>query len=210
MPGLVYIVDDDPSCLTAMASRLKQAGYDVAVYASAQAFLDGSPSDSVPSCILLDLQIPELDGPTLQMRLRERGSMLPIIFLSGYSDIPATVRAIKAGADDFFTKPVSSTDLLPAIERALAHHQASREQQTKLDVIHDRIKTLTRRERQVFDLVVRGNTNKRMAQTLGTTERTVKAHRHGVMEKMQVRSLAELVSLAERIGPISPTTEQTL
>ncbi|MET4481214.1 LuxR C-terminal-related transcriptional regulator [Bradyrhizobium sp. F1.13.3] len=148
-----------------------------------------------------------MDGLALQKKLSELGSMLPIIFLTGYPDIPATVRAIKGGADDFFTKPVSSNDLLPAIERALARHHASREQQTKLDVIHDRIKTLTPRERQVFDLLVRGNTSKRMGQTLGTTERTIKAHRHGVMEKMQVGSLAELVSLAERIGALSPTPE---
>ncbi|MET4042077.1 FixJ family two-component response regulator [Bradyrhizobium sp. RT6a] len=206
----MHIVDDDPSFRTAMERHLKHAGYEVAVYASAQALLDRLPTVPIPSCILLDVQIPDLDGLALQKKLSELGSMLPIIFLTGYPDIPATVRAIKAGADDFFTKPVSSDDLLPAIERALAHHQASREQQTKLGVIHARIRTLTPRERQVFDLVIRGNINKQIAHTLGTTERTIKAHRHGVMEKMQVRSLAELVSVAERIGAISPTTEHTL
>src|SRR6185436_13332862 len=117
---------------------------------------------------------------------------------SGYLDVRVTVRAIKAGAENFFTKPISSDDLLPAIERALAHHQASREQQTKRDVIHTRIGTLTPRERQVFDLVIRGQTNKQAARALGCTERTIKAHRHNVMEKMQVKSLAELVSIAER------------
>lgn len=210
MPGCVHIVDGDANFAAAMERRLMHAGHEVAVYASAQALLDRLPSVSIPSCILLDVQIPDLDGLALQTKLSELGSILPIIFLSGSPDIPATVRAIKAGADDFFTKPVSSGDLLPAIERALAHHHASREQQTKLDVIRARIRTLTSRERQVFDLVVRGNTNKRMAHILGTTERTIKAHRHGVMEKMQVRSLAELVSVAERIGAFSSPAEHTL
>ncbi|MET4276490.1 MULTISPECIES: response regulator [unclassified Bradyrhizobium] len=209
MTGCVHIVDDDANFAAAMKRRLMHAGYEVAVYASAQALLDGLLSVTIPSCILLDVQIPDLDGLALQKKLSELGSVLPIIFLSGYPDIPVTVRAIKAGADDFLTKPVSSDDLLPAIERALARHQASREQQTKLDVIHARIRTLTPRERQVFDLVVRGNMNKQIAHTLGTTVRTIKAHRHGVMEKMQVQSLAELVSLAARIGALASGTEQT-
>ena len=200
MPGCVHIVDDDARFATAMERRLKHAGYEVAVYASAQVLLDRLPSVSIPSCILLDVQIPDLDGPALQKRLNELGSTLPIIFLSGYADIPATVRAIKAGAHDFFTKPVSSDDLLPAIERAFAHHQATREQQTKHDFIHARIATLTPREREVFLLVIRGNLNKQVARVLGCTERTIKAHRQRVMEKMQAEHVAELVSLAERVG----------
>ncbi|OSI24467.1 response regulator transcription factor [Bradyrhizobium canariense] len=200
MPGLVHIVDDDPSFLTAMERHLKHAGYDVAVYASAQALLDRLPGDSVPSCILLDVQIPDLDGPALQTRLRELGSTLPIIFLSGYRNIPLTVKTIKAGAEDFLTKPVSSEDLLRAIAGALAHHQSSQDLQNMLSMARARLSKLTPRERQVFDLIVRGRINKQIAHALGTTERTIKAHRHGVMEKLQVRSLAELVSLAERIG----------
>ena len=200
MPGYVHIVDDDARFATAMERRLKHADYEVAVYASAQELLDRLASVSIPSCLLLDVQIPDLDGPALQRRLSELGSTLPIIFLTGYLDIPATVRAIKAGAEDFFTKPVSSDDLLPAIERALAHHQASSEQKTKLDIVYARIGRLTPRERQVFELVVGGNTNKQIGGALGATERTIKAHRHRVMEKMQVRTLPELVSLAERIG----------
>ena len=121
------------------------------------------PSDRIPSCILLDVQIPDLDGPALQRRLSELGSTLPIIFLTGYPDIPVTVRTIKAGAENFFTKPVSSEALLPAIEGALVHYQASREQQAKLDVVHARLATLTPRQRQVFDLIVVGNTNKHIA-----------------------------------------------
>lgn len=208
MSGLVHIVDDDASFRNAMERRLKQAGYEVATYALAQHLLDSMPSESVPSCILLDVQIPGVNGVTLQTRLSELGSTLPIIFLTAHADIRVTVRAIKAGADDFLTKPVTSDNLLRAIERALARHQTSRDLQNKLDVVRARIGTLTPRERQVFELVIRGKTNKDVARALGRTERTIKAHRQRVMEKMRVQSLAELVSLAERVGVLdsAPTT----
>jgi RNA polymerase sigma factor (sigma-70 family) len=199
--GLVHIIDDDLSFLTAMERHLEHAGYEVAVYASAQALLDRLPSDdSVPGCILLDVRIPGIDGLALQKRLKELGSTLPIIFVSGHVDIPVTVRALKDGAEDFLTKPVTSDDLLTAIERAFARRRAFREQQTKLDVVRALIAKLTPRERQVFELIVAGKTNKQIGSILGATERTIKAHRHGVMEKMQVRTLAELVSVAERVG----------
>ncbi|MET4121576.1 FixJ family two-component response regulator [Bradyrhizobium sp. JR1.5] len=209
MFGLVHIVDDDPSFRGAMERHLKHAGYQVAVYASAQELLDRLPSDGSPGCILLDVQMPDLDGPALQKTLGEFGSALPIIFLSGHTDIPITVRAIKAGARDFLSKPVSSEDLLRAIAGALAHHQSTLDLQNKVSATRARLATLTPRERQVFNFIVRGKINKQIAHALGTTERTIKAHRHGVMEKMQVRSLAELVSLAERIGALSPNTEHT-
>jgi RNA polymerase sigma factor (sigma-70 family) len=199
--GLVHIVDDDLSFLTAMERHLKHAGYEVAVYASAQALLDRLPSDdSVPGCILLDVRIPGIDGLALQKRLKELGSTLPIVFVSGHVDLPVTVRAIKDGAEDFLTQPVTSDDLLTAIERAFARRRAFREQQTKLDVVRALIAKLTPRERQVFELIVAGKTNKQISSILGAGERTIKAHRHGVMEKMQVRTLAELVSVAERVG----------
>jgi len=201
--GLVHIVDDDLSFLTAMERHLKHAGYEVAVYASAQALLDRLPSDdSVPGCILLDVRIPGIDGLALQKRLKELGSTLPIVFVSGHVDIPVTVRALKDGAEDFLTKPVTSDDLLTAIERAFARRRAFREQQTKLDVVRALIAKLTPRERQVFELIVAGKTNKQIGSILGTTERTIKAHRQQVMEKMQVRTLAELVAVAERVGVI--------
>ena len=209
MQACVHIVDDDASFRTAMERRLKRAGYEVATYASAQHLLDRLPSESVPSCLLLDVRIPELSGPELQERLSELGSTLPIIFLTGHPDIPATVRAIKAGADDFLTKPVSSDDLLQAIERAIAHHEVTRGLKSKLDVVRAHVAALTPRERQVFDLVIRGDTNKHVARALGCTERTIKAHRHRVMEKMQVRSLPELVSLAERVGIASAAGQTT-
>ena len=201
--GCVHIVDDDASFRKAMERRLTKAGYEVATYASAQHLLDRLPSESLPSCILLDVRIPELSGPELQERLSELGSTLPIIFLTGHPDIPTTVRTIKAGADDFLTKPVSSDDLLHAVERAIAHHQVTFGLKSKLDVVRAHIAALTPRERQVFALIIRGNTNKQVARALGGTERTIKAHRHRVMEKMQVQSLAELVSLAERAGVMS-------
>ncbi|WP_342804230.1 response regulator [Bradyrhizobium sp. CSA112] len=201
----MHIVDDDASFRAAMERRLTKAGYEVATYASTQHLLDRLPSEGVPSCVLLDVRIPELSGPELQERLGKLGLTLPIIFLSGHPDIPATVRAIKAGADDFLIKPVSSDVLLQAIERAIAHHELTRALKCKLDIVRARIGTLTPRERQVFELVVRGNSNKMVARALGGTERTIKAHRHRVMEKMQVRSLPELVSLAERVGMGSAT-----
>ena len=205
MQGCVHIVDDDASFRTAMERRLTHAGYEVASYASALDLLVNLPAESIPSCILLDVRIPGLDGPALQKRLGELGSTLPIIFLTGYLDIPVTVHAIKAGAADVLTKPVSSDDLLRAIERAIAHHEVTRALKNKLDVVRAHVAALTPRERQVFDLVVRGNRNKQAADALGCTERTIKAHRQRVMEKMQVRTLPELVSLAERIGVASAT-----
>jgi len=199
MQGFVHVVDDDASFRTATERRLKHAGYGVATYASAQHLLDRLPSEGEPGCILLDVRIPGMSGPELQERLNELGSTLPIIFLTGHPDIPTTVRAVKAGADGFLTKPVSSDDLLRAIQRAIAQHEVTRGLKSKLDVVRSRIATLTPRQRQVFELVIRGNTNKHVARALGCTERTIKAHRHRVMEKMQVRSLPELVSVAERI-----------
>ena len=203
MPGLVHIVDDDAAFRTAMGRRLKHAGYEVATYASAQDLLDHLPNDSVLGCILLDVRLPDLSGPELQDRLRELGSTLPIIFLTGYADIATTVLAIRAGAEDFLIKPVSSDLLLQAIERAIARHNAKFRAKSNLAVALAHVAALTPREREVFDLVVRGQTNKHAARSLGCSARTIKAHRHRVMEKMEVGSLAELVSLAERVGALA-------
>ena len=204
MPGLVHVIDDDASFRTAVERRLKLAGYDVETYASAQQLLDRLPGAERPGCILLDVQMPGLNGLDLQSRLIERGSILPIVFVTGYADTPATVRAIKAGAEDFLTKPASSALLIDAIERAMARYESAHHQRNELDSLRGLVATLTRRERQVFNLIVRGKINKQIAHELGTTERTVKAHRHQVMEKMQVQSLAKLVSNAERLGMLDP------
>jgi FixJ family two-component response regulator len=200
LAGLVHVVDDDASFRAAIERRLKLAGYEVETYSSAQQLLDRLPGVETPGCILLDVQIPGLSGPELQNRLLELGSILPIVFVTGYADTPTTVLAIKAGAEDFLTKPVSSEQLLDAVARAMTRYDSTRSRQSKLDSLRGLVATLTRRERQVFDLIVRGKINKQIAYELGTTERTVKAHRHQVMEKMQARSLAELVSSAERLG----------
>jgi RNA polymerase sigma factor (sigma-70 family) len=201
----IHVVDDDSSFRTAVERCLKQAGYAVATYPSAQQLLDNLPDEDQPGCILLDVRIPDLSGPELQDRLAMIGSTLPIVFLTGYADVPTTVRTIKAGAEDFLTKPVPSGQLLRAIEQAMAHHEASRDVKRKLDALRELLATLTPRERQVFDHVVQGKINKQIARQLGPTERTIKAHRHRVMEKMKVQSLAELVSIAERLGILANT-----
>lgn len=207
MSGCVHVVDDDASFRTAIERRLKQAGYEVVTYPSGQHLLDRMPSESEMGCILLDVRVPGLSGPELQRRLSELGSTLPIVFLTGYPDVRTAVRTIKAGAEDFLTKPVSSDKLLRAIERAMARHEATRGLKSTLDVVRAHIGKLTPRERQVFERIARGQTNKQVANALGTTERTIKAHRQQVMEKMQVQSLAELVSLAQRVGVLGGTSD---
>jgi RNA polymerase sigma factor (sigma-70 family) len=204
LPGLVHVIDDDASFRTAVKRRLELAGYDVETYSSAQQLLDRLPDADAPGCILLDVQMPDLSGLELQSRLIERGSILPIVFVTGYADTPTTVRAIKAGAEDFLAKPISSEQLIDAIERALAHYESARHQQSEFNSLRRLVATLTPREREVFNLIIRGKINKQIAHEIGTTERTVKAHRHQVMEKMQVHSLAELVSNAERLGMLDP------
>jgi FixJ family two-component response regulator len=200
LPGFVHVVDDDASFRTAIERRLKKAGYEVVTYSSAQQLLDRLPNENESGCILLDVMIPGLSGPELQVCLGELGSTMPIVFLTGHADVPIAVKAIKSGADDVLTKPVSSEQLLHAIERAVAHHDVVRSQRGKLDVVRALIAKLTPRERQVFDLLIRGKINKQIASELGTTVRTIKAHRHQVMAKANVQSLVELVSMAERLG----------
>jgi FixJ family two-component response regulator len=187
-----------------MERRLKHAGYKVATYASALHLLVGLPNESVPSCILLDVRIPGLSGLDLQGRLKELGSMLPIIFLTGHADTPVAVQAIKAGADDFLIKPVSSDDLLHAVERAIGRHQVAHAQKVRLEQMSALVGSLTPRERQVFDLVVRGRMNKQIARELGAKERTIKAHRHAIMEKLGAQSIADLIAIANElhIAPI--------
>ena len=200
MATVVHVVDDDESFRTSTARLLRALGYEVMVYESAQALLEQLPDDGGASCVLLDVQIPGVSGPELQSRLVELGSALPIVFITGHGDIPMTVQAIKAGAEDFLTKPVPKDKLIDAIERAVSRHRIVREQYLRLQSQRSLIAKLTPRERQVFERVVRGKINKQIAFELGATERTIKAHRQRVMEKVGVQTLAELVSLAERAG----------
>jgi FixJ family two-component response regulator len=201
--SLVYIVDDDASYRVAIGRLLRASGYDVMEYASASQLLASPPDGSTASCIVLDVRMPGLSGPDLQERLAEVGSAVPIVFLTGHGNIPTTVRAMRAGAEDFLTKPVSAPTLLAAIQRAVARHQSRLEQQSRLEAERARLDQLTPREREVFGLVIRGRMNKQIAYELGMSERTVKAHRQHVMEKLQARSLAELVSMAERLGVLT-------
>ena len=207
---LVHVVDDNATFRKTIEGRLEQFGYAVSTYPSAQHLLDCLPSDAAPSCILLDVRMPLMSGPELQERLGELGSTLPIIFVTGYPDVRTTVRAIKAGGEDFLIKPVTSEQLLEAVERAIAHHNAVLQKKQARDAVLSRIATLTPRERQVFELVIRGKSNKAIANVLVSTVRTIKAHRRRVMEKMQARSVAELVSLAERVGTAPPSNGQTV
>jgi FixJ family two-component response regulator len=199
LPNVVYIVDNDVSFHTATRRRLRLVGYEVQVYSSAEQFLDQQRDDSRLGCLLVDVRIPGLSGPELQARLHEAGSTLPVVFISAYNDIKTVVQTVKAGAEDFLVKPVTSSVLLAAIERAIARHDVSRKLLSELNLLRARVATLTPRERQVFDLVIRGKTNKQIAFELGASERTIKAHRQMVMEKMEVRSLAELVLIAQRL-----------
>jgi Response regulator len=200
LPSVVYIVDDDVSFHTATRRRLQLAGYDVQVYSSAEQFLDQQRDDSRLGCLLIDVRIPGLGGRGLQAHLHEAGSTLPVVFISGDNDVETVVQTIKAGAEDFLIKPVTSDVLLAAIERAIARHDVSKKLLSELNLLRARVARLTPRERQVFDLLARGKINKQIAFQLGSTERTIKMHRHRVMEKMDVHSLAELILMAGRLG----------
>jgi RNA polymerase sigma factor (sigma-70 family) len=196
---LIHVVDDDEAYRTAVARLLEASGYRVALYASAGQLLATSPPVE-PGCILLDIQMEGLSGLELQEQLAAAGNRLPIVFLTGHADVPSSVRAIKAGAEDFLTKPAPKDVLLASVQRALARFRAAAENDEKIAALRARLAKLTPREREVFDLVVRGKLNKQIAHQLGTTERTIKAHRHSIVNKLQVQSVAELVLLAERVG----------
>ena len=195
---VIHVVDDDESFQTAVARLLRAAGYEVRTYASADDFLQ-KRVDSAPGCILLDFRMPGLNGLDLQAALKREGEPLPIVFLSGEGDIPASVQAIKSGAVDFLTKPVQREVLFAAIENALARAAADRHNIEQLKRWRARHATLTERERLVFDGVIAGQMNKEIARTLGTSERTAKSDRAQVMDKMGARSLAELVHIAESL-----------
>ena len=198
-PPTVHIVDDDAPFRTAIRRVLEASGYRVALFDSAEQLL-AELAAGEPGCILLDVRMPGLSGPQLQERLAALGNRLPIVFLTGHGDIPMSVQAIKAGAEDFLTKPVAREKLVASVERALARDAQQRAHDGELEALRVRVSRLTPRESEVFSLVVRGKLNKQIAGELGTAERTVKAHRQKVMEKCEARSLAELVRMAERLG----------
>ena len=199
MPAVIHIVDDDASFQKSLAQLLRALGYEVMRYASAEQLLE-APPDARLGCILLDVHMTGLSGPDLQDRLTQLGSSLPIIFLSGHGTVQTSVRVIKAGAEDFLLKPIAKEALLNAIGRALDRCRAALAQRERIAALQARLARLTPRERKVFALVARGQINKQIAFALGTTERTIKAHRQKVMHKLNAQSLLELAAIADGLG----------
>ena len=196
--AIVFIVDDDASMRESLKNLIRSVGLRVELFASAQEFLQSKRPD-VPCCLVLDVRLPGLSGLDLQKRTTEAGMEIPIIFITGHGDIPMSVRAMKAGAVEFLTKPFRDQDLLDAIQQALERDRQARDQRAALDELRDRFASLTSREREVMKRVVAGLLNKQIGAELGTSETTVKIYRQQVMEKMGAGSLAELVRMADRL-----------
>ena len=195
----VFLVDDDPGVLKALKRLLHAEGFEVRGFTSPENFL-AEDDPSAAGCAVLDVAMPGLDGLKLQQTLTERGGARPIIFLTGNGDIPTSVRAMKAGAVDFLTKPVERQALLAAVDRAAKQDADARRQREELDAINSRLETLTRREREVLVQVAAGRLNKQIAADLGTVEKTIKVHRGRMMSKLGLRNVADLVRLTERMG----------
>lgn len=200
---LVYVVDDDISVRESLELLIRSAGWQPVLFEAAAAFLTAPPSHA-PSCLVLDVNLPDLNGLDLQRSLAGQRPTMPIIFITGYGDVPLTVRAMKAGAVEFLTKPFDSDTLLQAIADALEHSRATLGQQSRLDAVRQAYGLLTSREREVLERVVAGRLNKQVAADLGISEITVKAHRGRVMRKMQARTLPDLVHMATLLA-ITPS-----
>ena len=196
MTEQVFLVDDQAAVRKAMKRLLASAGYDVVAYESARAFLDSGMADAA-GCLVLDLEMPDMNGLALQQALA--GSLLPVIFLTGHGDIGSGVRAMKAGASDFLTKPVDGAILLAAVQGALEQNRVARAEQAECDELRARLDSLTPREREVLALLVEGKLNKQIADQLGIVEKTIKVHRARVLAKMKVRSSTALVRLVDRV-----------
>jgi FixJ family two-component response regulator len=197
---IVFVVDDDDAVRQALTRLIRSAGYDVEGFGSASEFLACGPHTQRTACLVLDVQLPDLNGLDLQHELNAASALLPIIFITGHGDIAMTVRAMKAGATDFLAKPIGDTDLLCAIETALRNSSQAVTSRIELDSIRGRLARLTPREREVLALLVEGRLNKQVACELGITEKTIKVHRARVMEKMEAHSLVELARIADKVG----------
>jgi FixJ family two-component response regulator len=199
----VFVVDDDVSVRESLQALLEVAGWEARVFDCAKAFL-AFPPVSGPCCLVLDVSLPDLSGLDLQALIAGERSHVPIIFITGYGDVPTSVRAMKAGAAEFLTKPFNDQVLLEAVEAALQRSRAAVDQRTALQALRERYALLSRREREVMALIVAGLLNKQVGGELGISEITVKAHRGRVMEKMKAKSFAELVKMSARLGPSPP------
>jgi FixJ family two-component response regulator len=197
--SIVYVVDDDSSVREAIKSLIRSVGLRVETFGTAQEFLKSARPDA-PGCVVLDVRLPGLSGLDLQRELAANGINLPVIFITGHGDIPMSVRAMKAGALEFLTKPFRDQDLLDAIQQALERDRGARQQRSETAELRERFDSLTAREREVMGLVVSGLLNKQIAGELGTSEVTIKIHRSQVMKKMGAGSLAELVRMTEKLG----------
>lgn len=197
--AVVYVVDDDESVRRSLARLLRSVGLNVETFPSGKAFLEHKLSDR-PACLVLDLRLPGFSGLDLQTALGESQPTIPIIFITGHGNVPASVRAMKGGALDFLEKPFSNQELLDSVQRGLARSRRARAEAAEQAAIQRRLDTLTARERQVLSLVVRGSLNKQIAAELGAAEKTIKVHRGRMMKKMDAGSVADLVRMTQKVG----------